>query len=129
MLSLPLADSSLAGVIAFYSIVHFSHVELRLAFDEMHRVLQPGGWVLLAFHIGEGSVHVDEFLGHAVSLDFVFFDTQNIGEELIEVGFAVDDVIAREPYPDVEYPSRRAYLFARKPGCGVESSRPREPHQ
>lgn len=24
-------------------------------------------------------------------------------------------IIERDPYPDVEYPSRRAYIFARKP--------------
>jgi SAM-dependent methyltransferase len=114
MLSLPFADSSLAGVVGFYSIVHFSPVELRRACEEMHRIFEPGGRLLLAFHVGEGSVHVEEFLGHAVSLDFVFFDPQKISEELIKAGFAVDDVTERDPYPDVEYPSRRAYLYGSK---------------
>ncbi len=31
------------------------------------------------------------------------------------VGFEIDEVIEREPYPDVEHPSRRAYIFARRP--------------
>jgi hypothetical protein len=30
------------------------------------------------------------------------------------VGFVVEEVVEREPYPNVEYPSRRAYVFARK---------------
>jgi SAM-dependent methyltransferase len=114
ILSLPLDASSLAGVIAFYSIVHFSPGELRRAFEEMHRVLRAGGLLLLAFHIGEGSVHVEEFLGRAVSLDFVFFDPELISDELVRAGFAAIEVIERDPYPEVEYPSRRAYVLARK---------------
>ncbi len=114
MLSLPLADSSLVGVIAFYSIVHFSRGELLRAVQEIHRVLCAGAHLLLAFHIGEGSVHVDDFLGRAVSLDFVFFDPELIRDELVRAGFAAIEVIERDPYPDVEYPSRRAYVFARK---------------
>lgn len=86
MLSLPLADSSLAGVIAFYSIVHFSPGELRRALEEMYRVLCLRGRLLLAFHIGDGSVHVEEFLGHAVSLDFVFFDPAFITDEHLPGG-------------------------------------------
>jgi hypothetical protein len=76
--------------------------------------LQPGGKLLLAFHIGEDSKHIDEFLGHAVSLDFIFFNPQEVSAALIQAGFAAVEAIERDPYPEVEYPSRRAYLFARK---------------
>jgi hypothetical protein len=34
---------------------------------------------------------------------------------LDQAGFDKLEAIVREPYPDVEYPSRRAYLWARKP--------------
>jgi SAM-dependent methyltransferase len=114
MLALPCADASLAGVIAFYAIVHFTPDELRCALNEIHRALQPGGRLLLAFHVGEQTVHVEEFLGHHVSLDFVFFRPQAVSEELIRAGFAAVEVIERDPYPEVEYPSRRAYIFSRK---------------
>ena len=30
-------------------------------------------------------------------------------------GFGIDETIQREPYPDVEHPSRRCYIVARKP--------------
>jgi SAM-dependent methyltransferase len=115
MLALPLADDSLAGVVAFYAIVHFSPAGLRQALAQMHRVLRPGGRLLLAFHIGDGSHHVDEFLGHRVSLDFVFFTPRAVMDELAQVGFVGEESIERDPYPSVEYPSRRAYLQARKP--------------
>jgi hypothetical protein len=37
-------------------------------------------------------------------------------------GFHIDEVVEREPYaPDVEYQSRRAYIFAHKPGTKTAS--------
>jgi SAM-dependent methyltransferase len=115
MLALPLADASLAGVLAFYAIVHFSPAGLRRALAQMHRVLRPGGLLLLAFHVGEGSIHVEGFLGRPVALDFVFFSPAAVTDELVRAGFEAVEVIERDPYPEVEYPSRRAYLFARRP--------------
>ena len=123
MLALPLADASLAGVVAFYAIVHLSPAGLRRALDEMHRVLRPGGRLLLAFHVGEGSIHVDEFLGRSVSLDFVLFTLHGVTDELVRAGFVAVEVIERDPYPEVEYASRRAYVFARKPECKEEVHR------
>jgi SAM-dependent methyltransferase len=119
MLALPLADASHAGVNAFYAIVHFSPAQLGQALAEIHRVLMPGGRLLLAFHIGEGPVHVDEFLGQRVSLDFIFFLPPQVREELTRAGFTAVQIIERDPYPEVEHPSRRTYLFASKSGVRV----------
>ena len=33
---------------------------------------------------------------------------------LKKAGFLVADIVEREPYPDVEHQSRRAYIFAEK---------------
>jgi len=124
MLALRLADASLAGVLAFYAIVHLSPAGLRRALAEMHRALRPGGRLLLAFHVGDGPVHVDDFLGRSVSLDFVFFTRQAVTGELVRAGFVDVEAIERDPYPEVEYPSRRAYVFARKPERGGEAPGP-----
>ena len=70
---------------------------------------------MLAFHIGQGVVHLDEWWGQRVALDFVFFTRQEMEGGLRSAGFEIEEVIEREPYPDVEHPSRRAYIFARKP--------------
>ena len=121
MLALPRADGTVAGVVAFYAIVHFSPAQLRRAVAEMHRVLLAGGRLLLAFHIGEGTVHVEEFLGRPVALDFSFFRPEDVADELATAGFAGVEVIERDPYTDVEHPSRRAYVFARKPASGAAS--------
>ncbi len=122
MLALPRANGTVAGVVAFYAIVHFSPGQLRRALVEIHRILEPGGQLLLAFHSGEGSVHVEEFLGHPIALDFFYFRPALIADELTGAGFAEVEVIERDPYPNVEYPSRRAYVFSRKPQDNGASS-------
>jgi hypothetical protein len=47
-------------------------------------------------------------------MDFHLHPPARIRLDLEGAGFSVEQVIEREPYPDVEYQSRRAYVFARK---------------
>jgi SAM-dependent methyltransferase len=104
------------GIAAFYSIIHIPRALIGAALRELKRVLLRGGVLLLTFHIGRETVHRDEFLGEEVSLDFHFFESAEMKAELVTAGFALDEVIERDPYsPDIEYQSRRAYIFARKP--------------
>ena len=114
MLNLDFENQSIAGVVAFYSIVHFSEDQVERAFHEVFRVLRPEGIFLLTYHIGEEPIHVGQFLGKAVDLDVMFFKTDFIYHCLEESGFESVETIEREPYPEVEYPSRRAYVFAKK---------------
>jgi len=113
MTKLDFLDRSLGGAVSFYSIVHFSPADLVAVFREMRRVIADGGLTLLAFHIGEGVVHVDELFGATVSLDFHFHSPDTVLSALASAGFAPFEKSEREPYPDVEYPSRRCYVLAR----------------
>jgi SAM-dependent methyltransferase len=115
MLALDDPDQNWAGAAAFYSIVHFSLEQVKLAFREVYRVLKPGGYFLIAFHIGTDVVHIENWWEQEVNLDFVFFETKSIEAVLGETGFMIEEVVEREPYPEVEHPSRRAYLLARRP--------------
>ena len=110
-----IADNSYGGIAAFYSIIHVPRPALKQALEELKRVLRPEGVLLLTFHIGQEIVHRDEWWGKEVSLDFIFFETEEMKGHLQTVGFELQEVIERDPYPEVEYPSRRAYIFARKP--------------
>src|ERR1700757_856259 len=55
MTKLALADSSMAGLVAWYSLIHVPDDELSLIFAHFRRVLRPGGPVLLGFHVGDES--------------------------------------------------------------------------
>jgi ubiquinone/menaquinone biosynthesis C-methylase UbiE len=115
MMTLDLRDASLGGIVAFYAIVNISEKLLPTVFGEMRRVLKPRGRLLLSFHIGDEIVRPDELLGQPVSMDFFFFQPATITKLIEAAGFAIEDVVERGPYgPEVEYQSRRAYIFAAK---------------
>ncbi|QJW97715.1 class I SAM-dependent methyltransferase [Frigoriglobus tundricola] len=111
----PVASNSLGGIVAFYSVIHLARPDVVAALSEMHRVLRPGGLLLLSFHIGDHTLHLDEWWGRPVSLDFTFFRADEMTGYVETTGFRILERVEREPYPDVEHPSRRAYLLAEKP--------------
>jgi SAM-dependent methyltransferase len=108
-------DDTFGGIAAFYSLIHIPREQMVRAMSELKRVLRPGGVLLAAFHIGQQIVHLDEWWGQPVSIDFIFLERPEMKAFLQETGFALEEAIERDPYPDVEHQSRRAYLFARKP--------------
>jgi ubiquinone/menaquinone biosynthesis C-methylase UbiE len=115
ILELEFENESIAGVVAFYAIVHFTKEQVGIAFREVFRVLQSGGIFLFTYHIGDETIHLDEFLDKKVDIDFMLFPSDFIFSSLKDSGFEKVEIIEREPYPGVEYQSRRAYVFATKP--------------
>jgi ubiquinone/menaquinone biosynthesis C-methylase UbiE len=115
ILELEFENDSIAGAVAFYAIVHFTEEQVEIACREVFRVLQPGGIFLCTYHIGEQTIHVEEFLGKKIDMDFMFFTTDFIYSCLKKSGFEKIEIMEREPYPEVEYESGRAYVFAIKP--------------
>ena len=116
MLALSLPDDALGGITLFYAIVNLAPDQVDRAFRECRRVLRPGGYLLLAFHVGDEVRHVDELLGRPVSMDFTFFQPDDVVARLEAAGLDVRDVTLRYPYGHVEHPSRRAYILAHRPG-------------
>ncbi len=118
MLALEVEDAAWAAIVAFYSIVHIPKTDILQALREMFRVLQPGGLLFLAFHIGAEVLHEENCWGHQVSLDLVLFGRKEVERYLGLAGFAIEDSLERDPYaPEVEYQSRRAYIRAHKPAA------------
>ena len=113
LLALDLSDASLAGAVLFYAIVHLDPAGVAAAMVELRRVVEPGGAVLVAFHIGNETNHVDELWGAPVDLDFRFHPTGDVARALTAAGFTVTETVERAPYEGAEHPSHRAYLFAR----------------
>jgi SAM-dependent methyltransferase len=120
MLRLPAEDGVWAGAVALYSIIHLQAEERAAACAEFARVLRPGGWLLVSFHVdsadfasGEAN-HLTTWFGESVDLDAYFLDPSQIVAELKSAGFEVMARVQRQPFPEVEYPSRRCYLLARR---------------
>jgi len=113
LLALPAAHGEFGAAIAFYSIIHLEPGELSRAFEEIHRVLRPGGLVLVSFHIGSEARHLDQWWGHAVDVDFRFFEPPEIATAIEAAGFCIQMRLERVSYPG-EVETRRAYLLARR---------------
>lgn len=112
MTALDLDDASLGGIVAFYSIVHAEMAGLAPIFSEMRRVLRPDGLALIAFHLGEEAVAVDDLFGARVSLTFRFHPRDVVVAAMTAAGLRLLEQVEREPYEGAEYPSRRCYLLA-----------------
>lgn len=110
---LPDRDDSVAGLLAFYCIVHLQAEQLEAAFSEMFRVLKPDGILLLSFHIGCDMVVQENFLDTGAMLEFFPFPVVTVPDALLAAGFTDLEILERPPY-DTEYPTDRCYVFAHK---------------
>jgi len=114
LLNIAYSPGYLGSALAFYAIVHFTRDQIRTCFGEINRVLKTGGDFLFSFHAGDEVVHFDKAHDKDVDIDLFFFKTDDIVALLYETGFTIIDAIERRPYDDVEYASRRAYIWAGK---------------
>jgi SAM-dependent methyltransferase len=111
MRDLPIADGSIGGLLAFYAVIHLRRGELGAAFREFHRVLRPGGRVLVSAHEGEGELSSNEFLGEPVPFVATLFRLDELRLAAAGAGLVVDRADRRAPYP-AEHPTVRLYIEA-----------------
>ena len=98
---------------AWYSIIHTPPDELPVVFAEFRRVLAPGGYLLLAFQVGDEPLRLTEAFRHVVSLDFHRLQPDRVAQLLGEAGLAVLARLLREPEETEKV--QQAYVLARKP--------------
>jgi len=111
MLELPFEDRWFAGITAFYSLIHIERALLPYALGELYRVLALEGRLLVAFHVGEGEIHREEWYGQTVAIHVTMFTSAEVTKTMENAGFRISEVIERDPY-EFEYPSRRAFITA-----------------
>ena len=114
MTALDLPDGSLGGIVALYSIIHIPPDRLPDVFTEFRRVLAPGGYLLVAFQIGDESRCLTEWFGQPISLEGHRLRPEYVSGLLTDAGFAPRAQLVREPdSTDEKVP--RAFLLAHKP--------------
>jgi SAM-dependent methyltransferase len=110
-----LGPRELAGIVALYAICHVRSDLVPRALASMFQALAPGGLLLVSFHAGDERIHLDEWWGHTVSIDFWLHVPDAVCAALENAGFVVEAGLERRAYTAIEHPSRRAYFLARKP--------------
>ena len=114
--ALDVADGALAGVVAWYSVIHTPPEHQLPIYRELRRVLRPGGHLLVGFQVGDECVHLEHAYGHDVSLDAHRLDPDLVERQLGEAGFEITARVLRGPVgPE---PQRQAHLLARRPAAG-----------
>lgn len=88
MTALDLPDGAVAAVIAWWSIIHLPRDVVPQAFAEFHRVLAPGGVLLLGFHVGTESTHkTSGYGGHPMNIHVHRWTASALGDIAIAAGF------------------------------------------
>ncbi|MGW1815864.1 class I SAM-dependent methyltransferase [Streptomyces sp. NPDC002125] len=117
MLALDLPDGALGGLLAWYSTIHVPDDLLPAVFAEFHRVLAPGGHLMLGFQAGDAVLRRDDAWGQEIQLDFHRRQPDRVAALLVEAGLTMRVRTLRErdtasAYPE---PTDQAFLIARKP--------------
>lgn len=112
MLDLEVADGSVGGLCAWYSIIHVPDEHLPRVFAESRRVLAPDGVLLLAFQVGDEPRVLTDFDGEQVDLTFIRRRPEAVAQLLSTSGFRVYAETVRQP--DDAESTPQAYLIARR---------------
>jgi ubiquinone/menaquinone biosynthesis C-methylase UbiE len=114
MTDLGVADHSVGGVCAWYSIIHVPDAHLAQVFDEFYRVVIPGGLVLLAFQVGDEPRVLTNVFDQEVALTFIRWRPRQVEEYLVDSGFHIYAELVREPDDDGFESTSQAHLIAHK---------------
>ena len=91
MTDLALAGASMAGLVAWYSLIHVPDDEISRVFAHFQRVLRPGGPLLLGFHVGDESTLITRgYGGHSMRVFVHRRQPDQMIAWLNDAGFAVE---------------------------------------
>ncbi|MFG1606188.1 class I SAM-dependent methyltransferase [Actinoplanes sp. NPDC049265] len=110
MTDLPLATGSVAGLIAFWSLIHVPDDRVPGVLGHFRRVLRPGGPLLVGFHAGDSaSIKTSGYGGHPMNVLVRRRRPEVVADRLRAAGFAVDAVLSL----DVDSARPGAIIIAR----------------
>lgn len=109
--ALPIETGVLAGAVCWYSIIYTPLGRLDEVFDELARVLVPGGCLLLAFQTEGEPVHREDAFGTRLPLTSYRHDVQAVAACLQNNGFEICTTVLRASELDHETTSQ-AFVLA-----------------
>lgn len=90
MTDLPLADASIAAVLAFWSLIHVPDDAVPTVLLHFRRVLRSGGLLLLGFHVGDESrLKTQGYGGHPMKVYIHRRHPDQVATWLHDAGFTV----------------------------------------
>jgi SAM-dependent methyltransferase len=111
MTNLDLADASLAGLLAWWSLVHVPDDAMPVVFDQFRRVLRPGGRLLLGWHAGDlSTLKTEGYGGHPMNVHVHRRPLSRVADWLRDAGFTIEAETLLNP--DDRVPG--AVLFAHR---------------
>jgi SAM-dependent methyltransferase len=113
--NLPFASESLDGVLSYYAIIDTPKVWVNRLFEEFHRVLKPGGSLIVAVKEGRDEGFVQDLLGIEIDIYFALFTESEIRAFFVDSGFALDFLELRNPY-DFEIANQRIFAIGKRTG-------------
>ena len=112
MTDLDLADGSVTGLLAWFSLIHVPDDQVPTVLGEFLRVLRPGGPLLLGFHAGEGDdLKTRGYGGHPVKVHVHRRSPAKVATWPAAAGLAVEAEMVHHPAPAVE----GGFVFAHRP--------------
>ena len=111
MTDLALPGASVAGVLASWSLIHVPDEAVPVALGQFHRVLRPGGQLVIGYHVGVGTrLKTEGYGGHPMRVRVHLRQPWWLARRVREAGFTVDAEWLLNPEAEVS----QGILFASK---------------
>ncbi|SEP48017.1 class I SAM-dependent methyltransferase [Amycolatopsis saalfeldensis] len=112
MTELPLADASVSGLFAWWSLIHVPDEAVPTALAHFHRALRPGGPLMVGFHVGDvTTLKTQGYGGHPMNVHIHRRRPAQVSAFLRDAGFAIESEVVLNP----DDPVPGALVFARRP--------------
>jgi SAM-dependent methyltransferase len=102
MTDLDLADDSVIGVLAFWSVIHVPDQSVPGVFTQFRRVMRPGGPLLVGFHVGDETRRTREgYSGQSINVVSHRRRPDVVARWLRQAGFTIEAELVMRPDEDV----------------------------